>query len=158
MENVSNLVNSFSDIIFIDKNKEEISSDNLIKVNIIGLYFTSSWCPPCIEFREILLKFYNDINNQNKVFEVIQISNEKNHHEFDNSLNEPWLYIQFNDSSMYELVEEFRIDHLPSLVIVNKEKIILSDKGRKDILDLGVKSYEKWYKRYREIKDHDNEN
>jgi len=158
MENVSNLVNEFNDIEFIDKNKEKINSDSLIKINIIGLYFTSSWCPPCMEFRETLLKFYNEINTPNKVFEIIQISNEKYQHEFDNSLNEPWLYIQFNDDHMYDLVDHYKIDQLPTLKIVNREKIVISDKGRKDILDFGIKSYEKWYKRYREIKDQDNEN
>jgi hypothetical protein len=54
---------------------------------------------------------------------------------------------------MYELVEEYKIEQLPNLLIVNKERTILSEKGRKDIIDLDNKAFEKWYKRYRDLKD-----
>jgi hypothetical protein len=39
---------------------------------------------------------------------------------------------------------KFKVEFLPSLIIVNKEKIVLSESGRKNILEISVyKAFEK---------------
>jgi thiol-disulfide isomerase/thioredoxin len=152
MESVQHSLHAFTEIQFLH-NKELISSDILTKVNVIGLLFSASWCPPCQSLEKDLINFYTEINKNEKVFEIIQISNEKTEKEFDESANNPWLYVPFNDGFMYELVEDYNVKHLPTFIIVNKERTILSEKGRKDFIDLGSRAFEKWYKEYRIIRD-----
>jgi hypothetical protein len=52
------VLNAFTEIYFINKDHEDVSSENLAKINVIGIYFTSSWCPPCVQFKKTLLNFY----------------------------------------------------------------------------------------------------
>ena len=59
----------------------------------------------------------------------------------------------FNDPFMKNLVEQFNVEFLPTFIIVKRDFFILSQNGRKDMVDNeGIKSYEKWYKAYRDRK------
>ena len=102
-----------------------------------------------------LEELYAEINKTEKIFEIVQISNEKSEHAYKESLSEkrPWLYLPFNDSFIKTLIEQFNIEFLPTFIIVNRDFFILSTNGRKDMIDNeGVKAYEKWYKAYRDRK------
>jgi nucleoredoxin len=152
MESIQHNLNAFTEIQFL-KNKELTDAEVLTKINVIGLLFSASWCPPCQNFEKDLLNLYKEVNREDKVFEVIQINNEKMEKDFDDNCNNPWLYIPFNDPFMYELVEDYDVKQLPMLIIVNKERTVLSEKGRKDIVDLGNRAFDKWYKEYRNQRD-----
>jgi thiol-disulfide isomerase/thioredoxin len=152
MESAQHNLNAFTELQFL-KNRELVDSDVLTKTNVIGLLFSASWCPPCQVFEKDLMNLYNEVNREDKAFEVIQISNEKTEKEFDEHATNPWLYVPFNDAFMYELVEDYNVKHLPVLIIVNKERTVLSDKGRKDIVELGNKAFDKWYRQYRSQRD-----
>ena len=152
MESIQHNLNAFTELQFL-RNKELVDAEILTKVNVIGLLFSASWCPPCQTLEKDLLSLYNEVNKDDKVFEVIQISNEKMEKEFDDNCNSPWLYVPFNDAFMYELVEDYNVKHLPTLIIVNKERTILSEKGRKDIAEVGNRAFERWYKAYRTQRD-----
>ncbi len=143
---------------YVDAKHEEINADYLSKVNLIGLFFTGSWCPPCEKFALELIEVYNDANAKDKILEIIQVSNEKNEKEFvDGMANKPWIAVQYNDNFIDYLVNEFKINFLPVLIIVTKDKNIVSDTGRRDIAEFGVKSHEKWLRTYKVQKDREKE-
>lgn len=139
-------------------NKEEeqdLDDNTFLRYNVIGILFTGSWVPPAKEFMAKLEELYAEINKTEKIFEIVQISNEKSEHAYKESLSEkrPWLYLPFNDSFIKTLIEQFNIEFLPTFIIVNRDFFILSTNGRKDMIDNeGVKAYEKWYKAYRDRK------
>ena len=102
-----------------------------------------------------LEELYAEINKTEKIFEIVQIPNEKSENAYKEGLTEKrnWLYLPFNDPYIKNLVEEFNVEFLPTFIIVNRDFFILSSNGRKDMIDNeGVKSYEKWYKAYRDRK------
>lgn len=157
MENFNTLTTSLSYLgkKFLNNKGEEIHPENSIfRVKFIGLFFTGSWCPPCEIFAQELIQIYNEANSKEKNFEIIQISNEKNEKEFhENIKDKPWLFVPYNDPVIMNLVNEYKISYLPVLLIINKEKTILTESGRRDVTQYKNKAYDEWYRMYREQRE-----
>ena len=142
-------------VLNIKEEEQDLDDNTFLRYNVIGILFTGSWVPPAKEFMIKLEELYAEINKTEKVFEIVQIPNEKSEHAYKESLTEkrPWLYLPFNDPFIKTLVEQFNIEFLPTFIIVNRDFFILSNNGRKDMIDNeGIKAYEKWYKAYRDRK------
>ena len=135
--------------------EQDLDDATFLRYNVIGILFTGSWVPPAKEFMQKLEELYNEVNKTEKIFEIVQISNEKSEHAYKEQLSPKrnWLYLPFNDPFMKNLVEQFNVEFLPTFIIVNRDFFVLSQNGRKDMVDNeGIKSYEKWYKAYRDRK------
>ena len=142
-------------VLNIKEEEQDLDDNTFLRYNFIGILFTGSWVPPAKDFMVKLEELYAEINKTEKIFEIVQISNEKSEHAYKENLTEkrPWLYLPFNDPFIKNLVEQFNIEFLPTFIIVNRDFFILSNNGRKDMIDNeGVKAYEKWYKAYRDRK------
>ena len=51
----------------------------------------------------------------------------------------------FNEPYIRKLFEEYKVEFLPVFIIVNRDIFILSDNGRKDMIENeGIKAYKKW--------------
>ena len=112
--------------------------------------------PPAKEFMQQLEVLYEEVNKNEHIFEIVQVSSEKSEAAFKGEMTEkrPWLYVPFNDPHIKTLVDQFKVEFLPTFIIINRDMYILSSNGRKDMLDNeGIKAYEKWYKSYRERKE-----
>ena len=135
--------------------EQDLDEATFLRYNVIGILFTGSWVPPAKEFMVKLEELYAEVNKTEKIFEIVQISNEKSEHAYKEQLTPKrnWLYLPFNDPFMKNLVEQFNVEYLPTFIIVNRDFYVLSQNGRKDMVDNeGIKSYEKWYKAYRDRK------
>lgn len=157
---MENLTNSLGKKFLNNKLEEVLAENSVSKMNYIGLFFTGSWCPPCELFANDLVTVYNEANMKEKVFEVVQISNEKSEKDFKTSISDsdrPWLFLPYGDPAVVNLVSEYKVTHLPMLIIVNKDKVLLSETGRNDVVENGTKAYEKWYKLYRQQKEREKE-
>jgi thiol-disulfide isomerase/thioredoxin len=135
--------------------EQDLDDTTFLRYNVIGILFTGSWVPPAKEFMQKLEELYAEVNKTEKIFEIVQISNEKSEHAYKEQLSSKrnWLYLPFNDPFMKNLVEQFNIEFLPTFIVVNRDFFVLSQNGRKDMIDNeGIKSYEKWYKAYRDRK------
>ena len=142
-------------VLNIKEEEQDLDDATFLRYNVIGILFTGSWVPPAKEFMVKLEELYAEINKTEKIFEIVQIPNEKSENAYKEGLTEKrnWLYLPFNDPYIKNLVEEFNVEFLPTFIIVNRDFFILSSNGRKDMIDNeGVKSYEKWYKAYRDRK------
>jgi nucleoredoxin len=129
----------------INSKNEEISMEELLKTKVIALFFTASWCSPCLIFEKQLLEIYNDANMGDKVFEVIQISFDHTEGEFKKSLSDkPWVFFTYNDPKIKELSEQFNIESIPMFLVFNKNGKLLTDCGRKEINEEGSKIIDDW--------------
>ena len=100
---------------FISKDIE-ISYSDVEKCQVVGLYFTAGWCPPCRTFNPVLLEFYNDVNYPEKRFEIIQITSDQDEIAFNEYFGGmPWVAIPFNDSRVKSLKTKFNRTDLNSI-------------------------------------------
>lgn len=77
---------------------------------VIGFYFSASWCEPCVAFTELLILFYERLQNRlnkgkplNGVrhFEVISVSSDVDSNGFEESTkNTPWPAISFKNHKL----------------------------------------------------------
>ena len=147
----------FGNKIFNHKFEEQdLDVNTFLKYNVIGILFTGTWVTPAKQFMENLTALYKEVNANEKVFEIVQISNEKTERDYKNAITEdrPWLYLPFNDAFIPSLIEKYKVEYLPTFIIVNRDLFVLSKNGRKDMINNeGVKAYEFWYKAYRSRKE-----
>ncbi|KVI04395.1 hypothetical protein Ccrd_017292 [Cynara cardunculus var. scolymus] len=124
---------------FTKKSHEELKAIDEAK----RLYFGAHWCPPCRDFTTQLVEAYNDIiKNANQEFEVIFISTDRDHKEFDLSLTKmPWLAIPFDDKSRQDLCRIFEIKWIPSLILLGPDGRTISTNGRAMISLYGARGF-----------------
>lgn len=131
----------------VNNKNEEIDADEALDTSLKALFFTASWCSPCEIFARELVEIYNETNQGEKVFEIIQISFEKSEDIYKKSIiTKPWIFIPYNDPKNQEICDYFNVLTVPMFFVLNKDGSILTDTGRKEISDEGVKAVDKWLK------------
>lgn len=136
----------------------EIYHTDLIKDKIIGIYFSAHWCPPCRVFTPKLVDFYNKLHRNEKSFQVIFVSLDKDKESMTNymqDMNMPWLAIEYNNPKREALIEQFKIRSVPILIIISDKGKIISDNARSEIMDYGTKAYDKWTEGDLKLKNQD---
>lgn len=123
----------------------EITARPLLTKNIICLYFSAYWCPPCRTFTPFLTEFYKEILKKNNDFEIIFVSRDKDQDQFDLYYSQmPWLAIPYNDPRIKIFQKHFTIKRIPSLIVLgrNGEKICYD--GRSEVVLYDFEAYERW--------------
>lgn len=69
---------------------------------LVGLYFSASWCPPCKAFSPILADFYKAIATRGRL-EIVYISSDKTVDEFEGYVS---LFCGGSVSPLYESIVE----------------------------------------------------
>jgi len=115
----------------VDKSGAEFDSAAVLSGNVVGLYFSAHWCPPCRAFTPSLVKTYENIVNAGKKFEIIFCSGDHDENSFKEYLNTmPWKALPFKDSREKELSALFEVSGIPHLVLIDENGKILTDNGR----------------------------
>eukprot|EP00356_Strombidium_inclinatum_P002868 CAMPEP_0170480826 /NCGR_PEP_ID=MMETSP0208-20121228/1511_1 /TAXON_ID=197538 /ORGANISM="Strombidium inclinatum, Strain S3" /LENGTH=177 /DNA_ID=CAMNT_0010753427 /DNA_START=14 /DNA_END=545 /DNA_ORIENTATION=- len=108
---------------------DEFKAQLPASVEFIGFYFGAHWAPPSRVFTTNLHKdFYSIVNEKEKVFEVIFVTEDKEKGHFDrNYCKMPWAAVPFpNEAQRQTLKSNFGVCDLPTLVVVstkNWEKV-----------------------------------
>lgn len=106
----------------------------LFLVNVVGLYFSAHWCPPCRKFTPVLAKAYEKTTKENfKNIAIIFLSSDRNQHEFDKYRKEmPWLAFPYSARKMKdELATKFGVRGIPTLVLLDANTgEVLTTNGR----------------------------
>lgn len=101
----------------------------------VGLYFSAHWCPPCRNFTPKLAEYYNKVKETTDNFEIIFVSSDRNQGAFDEYYAEhPWLALPFSEREMKgTLSSKFKVQGIPTLVLINPAGEMYNDKGRQII-------------------------
>jgi len=80
------------------KQETTVDESALQNLDLIGLYFSALWCGPCRYFTPQLSKFYQQVNQDRKKFEIFFVSKDHNKEEFLSYYKHmPFLSIPFDD-------------------------------------------------------------
>ena len=126
--------------------KDGIDDGSSLKsVQLIGIYFSAHWCPPCKSFTPILEKFYNEVNASGKVFEIVFATSDSDEEYFNEYFaTMPWIAIPFGSKEIQNLKIKHGVSGIPKLVILKTDETVVSDNARGDVTNLGINAWSKW--------------
>jgi len=124
--------------------------------DLIALYFSASWCPPCQSFTPKLVQFYNLLRKSKEAkFEIVFVSSDKDLDSFKEYYKkQPWLAIPTDEKAAAvknNLATELKIRGIPALIVIDKKTgNFVTDQARDDVMMAGptaadaLKVYQKW--------------
>eukprot|EP00980_Cylindrotheca_fusiformis_P001657 scaffold374_cov124-Cylindrotheca_fusiformis.AAC.16 len=122
----------------LQKPREPKKTAELLKgKELLALYFSASWCPPCKAFSPILKKFYENCAKDGKL-EIIYVSSDKTVDSFEEYYKQmPWLAVPADQGSAAiknKLAETFGIMGIPTLVVIDaKTGEFITSSARDDV-------------------------
>ena len=101
----------------------------------VGLYFGAHWAPCCRRFTTTHTEKYNEINANNKDFEVVFVSKDGNQAHFDRNFAEmPWKAVKYDDEARKKSLEQkYGIMEIPMLIVLGANGQQVSDNGIRDL-------------------------
>ncbi|XP_006001420.1 nucleoredoxin-like protein 2 [Latimeria chalumnae] len=144
------MVDVFSGKTLVNKDGDTVDPEEGLRNKIVGIYFSAGWCPPCRDFTPILCDFYTELVEESShpaQFEIVFISSDKSTEEmveYMHDMHGDWLALPWHDEFKYELKKKYNITAIPKLVIVKQNGEVITDKGRKQIRDLGLNCFRNW--------------
>lgn len=127
VENTSPFVDYLGEVLYKwDAKQEQIhlvkTMDALKNKDVIGIYFSASWCAPCRQFTPILAKFYTELLKNKKKFEIVWVSRDNSEDSFVNYYHKmPWLAVPIDnlDAVIQRIGEKFKMKGIPHFVILD---------------------------------------
>jgi thiol-disulfide isomerase/thioredoxin len=118
------------------KDKTPVSA--LASKEVVGLYFSAHWCPPCREFTPELASTYTSILAMGKSFEIVFVSSDHDEPAFLSYFADmPWLALPFADP--HALSDKYAIQGIPALVLLDGATgELISKDGRKIVSSDGA--------------------
>lgn len=123
----------------------KIDDSSVKSAQLVGIYFSAHWCPPCRNFTPILAEFYKEVNKNGKKLEIVfasSDSDEKGFKEYFESM--PWIAFPFGGDKKEEMSDKFGVSGIPMLVILNQEGQTISTNARGEVTSLKEKAWDTW--------------
>jgi nucleoredoxin len=132
-----NLYNAKGEAIYLKDLSEQ--------VKVFALYFSASYCPPCKKFTPILKEFYDVMNEESKVLEIIFVSKDNSQEEMLGYFEKmPWLSIKFGDAKIAHCLEKFSVEGIPQVVVLKNDGTLITKDGKKDVYTKGEVAMDEW--------------
>ncbi|XP_015914691.1 nucleoredoxin-like protein 2 isoform X2 [Parasteatoda tepidariorum] len=132
----------------VKRDQSKIAADEALKdKEVIGLYFSAHWCPPCRGFTPILADFYEEVSD--KPLEIIFVSSDRSEDALFDYMNEAhgdWLAVPFGAPITDQLKKKYDIHGIPTLIVIKKDGTIISTNGRSDVEKKGASAFKEWSK------------
>lgn len=104
--------------------------------DLILLYFSANWCPPCKTFSPLLIDFYNKISKDAKL-EVVYVASDRTIDDFKAYYGKmPWLAVPSDEGAAAiknGLAEKLKITGIPTLVVLDKKGNFVTDLAREPV-------------------------
>jgi len=129
---------------YLVNNKGEQFPINSLQKDVIGLYFSAHWCPPCKMFTPLLANVYNELRTKNASFEVVFLSSDRSEPEFTEYFaTMPWLSVPFSDNqTKQDLSNLYQVQGIPTLVLIDgKTGKLISLDGRSRVMTLKAEGF-----------------
>ena len=90
------------------------------KPKLLAIYYSMHDCPPCREFTPMLSALYEEVNEDEKVLEIVFFSGDKTQALFDEYFGEmPWLALPRSQNKiMMQNAKKFKIKGVPRLILL----------------------------------------
>lgn len=113
----------------------------------VGIYFSAHWCPPCRAFTPKLVEFRDTVAKDN--FEIVFISFDKDEDAMKGYMTETkmgWLAVPFTAAQRKAVANEYGVNGIPTLIILDKNGKTITKNGRGDVTSKGKEALKEWTK------------
>merc|ERR1712032_1347820 len=88
--------------------------------DVIAVYFSAHWCPPCRGFTPVAAQKYNEAKSEG-TWEVVFVSSDRDAASFNEYYGEqPWVALPFKDNvKKEELSTKFGVNGIPCMILLN---------------------------------------
>merc|ERR1711939_1227059 len=110
-----------TDLQLLGQDGTKVPVSTLAAKQVVGIYFSAHWCPPCRGFTPKLAEAYKKITGDGNSFEGVFVSSDKDEQQFASYFKEmPWLALPFENRDIKkELSKRFKVSGIPSLVLLD---------------------------------------
>mmetsp|Transcript_91279 Transcript_91279/g.144232 ORF Transcript_91279/g.144232 Transcript_91279/m.144232 type:complete len:536 (+) Transcript_91279:63-1670(+) len=110
------------------------TKDALQSADVVLLYFSAHWCPPCRAFTPQLAAQFS-FGTRPPNLSAVFISSDRDEASFGQYYNEqPWLALPYSAPQRQMLGAQFGVRGIPSLIVLNgRTGAVISANGREDI-------------------------
>jgi nucleoredoxin len=118
-----------------------------IDAEVIGVYFSAHWCPPCRAFTPNLVKFYDALKKEGKPFEIVFVSSDRSEdamYEYMKEMGMNWLALPFGDQHKETLASRFNVNGIPKFVVLNSKGEVITENGRNYVTGDDTAIFDKW--------------
>jgi len=98
-----------------------VTDDALAGKELIAVYYSAHWCPPCRKFTPELVKFYNENKAKYPKFELIFVSSDKTEEAMTGYMTEtqmPWLALKYDQRKLAAL-RSHAASGIPYLIVLD---------------------------------------
>ena len=111
---------------------DTISSDRVLARQYVGLYFSASWCGPCKRFTPKLAEWYAKQTNVTLIFVSLDTSLE-DFNAYRAKMS--WPALPYDGSISDALSNQFEVEGIPRLVILDHDCNIVNSNARDAVLN-----------------------
>ena len=142
-----------------ESNNGKVTKEEVLKNEIIGVYFSAHWCGPCRAFTPRLTQFYKNANSEKKQLEIIFNSSDQDLEGFKEYFGTmPWIATPFESNEKSQIDEACGINSIPQLIIFDNKGHVLDDNGRRTVDSQGVEAINTWKNSLNNLKKENTEN
>jgi len=112
--------------------------------DIVLVYFSAHWCPPCRRFTPLLKNFYQDVSE--KGVELIFVSDDNSKEDMLNYMKEShgdWYAFEHESKIGQKLNKKFRVSGIPTLVALKTDGTII-DRDARGSIEKGASIISEW--------------
>jgi len=127
------------------KDGVDVSAESL-RGKVVALYFSAHWCGPCRAFTPQLASIYAGAASAGHALEIIFVSADRDVDAFQTYFaQQPWLAVKFSHAELRQrLNEQYGVNAVPTLIVLNADGCVLTKDGRGDIARLGDAAIPQW--------------
>ena len=109
-----------TDAAFLDPRGRRVGVSDLMGNDVVGLYFSAHWCPPCRAFTPQFAKLYEEQRAAGKKLGCVFVSCDKGDKEFKEYFDSmPWHAVAFGDKQRQALQARFNVNGIPKLIFLD---------------------------------------
>eukprot|EP00933_Yihiella_yeosuensis_P001696 TRINITY_DN102843_c0_g1_i1.p1 TRINITY_DN102843_c0_g1~~TRINITY_DN102843_c0_g1_i1.p1 ORF type:complete len:164 (-),score=46.72 TRINITY_DN102843_c0_g1_i1:39-530(-) len=106
------MANLFQDVKLETVTGEQVEAKTTFSGKAVALYFSSHWCPDCVDFAPALTDFYKKVNESGKNLEIVFVSSDESETkmvEYMKEMQGDWLRVPYDSPLREELKKKFQV-------------------------------------------------
>ncbi len=125
----------------------EVGLDAIDDKDLLAIYFSAEWCPPCRTFTPMLVEAVQTLEESDKSFEVVFVSSDRTPADMLNymkSYDMPWLALPHGGAQAAALSQRYGVRGIPTLIVIDGNGNTISVNARSEIGMKGAAAYDDW--------------